>query len=459
MAQVTLGTEIVVTNGSLDNLRPRVALTANDIPVVMWSDSDSIYTARWNGTSFDPAVTVVSGTYDPFTTTWGGPDIAAKGDTVFISYKAEPEATSPIILVKSTDGGQTWGTELEVVPGSVLTRFADVAVDENGQPTVNFMEFQPGFTLPEYATITSTDYGATFGPIVNAAGGAGGEACDCCESEIISNNGEVVVMYRGNISNLREHWMVHSNDNGATFPSAKEIDTTNYIVNACMSSGPSGIFYYDSLATVWMSAASGIARVYVSTLDRTTWNYGVHNFIDPTVGGTVQQNHPRIAGNDNMLGVVWEYMASGNWDVKFNISGTGAAGLIGPALAVNTGSTSGNQLNPDVKYNNNMYYIVWQDDATNSVMYRTVTVGALSTTEHTSPNIEIFPNPATDVVTINSEYKITELLIFDMTGRAVHAQPNNSLTVELNVSEFESGSYFIQVTTNSGIYTQKLVVE
>lgn len=459
-AQVTWGTETTVADGaSYNNMRPRVALTANNVPIVMWSDATRIYVARWNGTAFDTPVVVTSGTYNPFSSEWAGPDLACKGDSVFVVFKAEPEMSNPVVVVRSVDGGLTFGAEMEVIPGSTLTRFPDVAVNEMGQPTISVMEYQAGWTDPQYATVSSSDYGASYGSLVEVSASAPGEVCDCCESEIIANGDERTVMFRNNDSNLREQWMSYSADGGATYTVAKEIDTTNYMVTACMSSGPDGMYYYDSLATVWMSASTGPLRVYVSTLDKTSWNYGIHSLINPGVGASTTQDHPRIAGEDDILAVVLESYASGNRDVVVNYSLTGVSGLVGSSTTVH-GATSGTQLNPDLAYANGVFHIVWQDDYGQEVMYRTLTVGATGMDEpQRSLMLDAWPNPAQTSIKVSTDDAINLIEVIDAVGRTVlSVSVNGENSVNLDVSELSNGMYTLKCNADDGSGTRMVLI-
>ena len=80
----------------------------------------------------------------------------------------------------------------------------------------------------------------------------------------------------------------------------------------------------------------------------------------------------------------------------------------------------------------------------------------------TTFDLKLFPNPAQKSfnISISNEKLIQKRLeIYDITGRSMHAQNWTSLNIELNVSSFPTGIYFVKVSTEDGIQVKRLVVE
>ena len=85
-----------------------------------------------------------------------------------------------------------------------------------------------------------------------------------------------------------------------------------------------------------------------------------------------------------------------------------------------------------------------------------------SVTENYLPNINIVPNPATDVVTLdlkNTSYKSIDLVLIDCIGRIVtRKELNTEDNNKLNISRFNSGLYFLQLYSEGKlIETEKLI--
>ncbi|MBN1116529.1 MAG: endo-1,4-beta-xylanase [Bacteroidales bacterium] len=76
-----------------------------------------------------------------------------------------------------------------------------------------------------------------------------------------------------------------------------------------------------------------------------------------------------------------------------------------------------------------------------------------------SDKIKIFPNPASNQITITSDEFINEVLVFDMTGKCMVHENLGSTVKSYNLSvELESGLYYVEVKGNSGSDLTKLII-
>lgn len=73
--------------------------------------------------------------------------------------------------------------------------------------------------------------------------------------------------------------------------------------------------------------------------------------------------------------------------------------------------------------------------------------------------ISVYPNPANERVTIKSGSSIQQLEIYNQIGQLEKQIITSSNLVNLNVSEFDSGIYFIKVFSHENVITKKLVIE
>ena len=74
-------------------------------------------------------------------------------------------------------------------------------------------------------------------------------------------------------------------------------------------------------------------------------------------------------------------------------------------------------------------------------------------------SVSIYPNPATDQITVSSEEEITELEILDQVGKAVFYQNSGKNSLTLNTSAYPSGIYFLRVRSANGMSTKKLIIQ
>ncbi len=77
--------------------------------------------------------------------------------------------------------------------------------------------------------------------------------------------------------------------------------------------------------------------------------------------------------------------------------------------------------------------------------------------EYQNSQILIYPNPSSGIFNVRTFEKLSSIIITDITGKTI-------LTIEyvpfhIDLSNHPKGMYFIQVETESSIYTQKLIIQ
>ncbi len=72
--------------------------------------------------------------------------------------------------------------------------------------------------------------------------------------------------------------------------------------------------------------------------------------------------------------------------------------------------------------------------------------------------ISVFPNPAKDIVNINNVPN-ANIIINDISGKTVYTKNNCSENEKINISNLNSGIYFIRIENNNEVFTKKLIVK
>lgn len=72
-------------------------------------------------------------------------------------------------------------------------------------------------------------------------------------------------------------------------------------------------------------------------------------------------------------------------------------------------------------------------------------------------SFSVYPNPATEVVTVATSQKAQKVEILNYLGQVIFAQAVQDNTFTLNVANYANGVYFIRLTGEDGVSTQKLV--
>lgn len=161
-------------------------------------------------------------------------------------------------------------------------------------------------------------------------------------------------------------------------------------------------------------------------------------------------------------GAPWEWWSLA--DLQALEAAQAAQGVTWPNDAA-TVDASGLFSNPDGHDKaHGMAYIDTIQAYINPRIMRVLEIGeweALSTQDiQVNDVFSIYPNPANDVVTINSKGgNVNGVKIYDVTGRMVYQEVANVTKLNINVSNLPKGMYIINVTTQNGENVEKLIIE
>ena len=72
-------------------------------------------------------------------------------------------------------------------------------------------------------------------------------------------------------------------------------------------------------------------------------------------------------------------------------------------------------------------------------------------------SFNLFPNPATQSFTIESESSIEELTIYNLMGAVVSKIQTSENLVIIDIAEFEGGVYFVEANINGQLFRRKLI--
>lgn len=71
----------------------------------------------------------------------------------------------------------------------------------------------------------------------------------------------------------------------------------------------------------------------------------------------------------------------------------------------------------------------------------------------------IYPNPASDVVTINGQVELKQVKIMNYTGQVVYQSAINGMETTISTRDLSAGMYILQVETSEGLSSQKLMIK
>ena len=455
---ITWSAGMNVAANSYGNMHPRMVVDGSGNPLIIWgrmSDASVLF-SRWNGTAFTVPVKLNPSGMSVATASWMGPDIASKGDTVYVVMKKTPESsdTNHIYIVRSFNGGMNFSTPTRVdFVSDSLSRFPTLTVDKYGNPMVAFMKFNAAFGAARWVVTKSSNYGSTFSTDVKASGQGGGVVCDCCPGGIVNSENTIAMLYRANLSNIRDSWAGISLNNGNTFPNGFDIDQNNWSLSACPSTGPDGIIVNDTLYSVFMNGASGTSRTYLSKSTISTSAVNSVDLLTGSISGLTLQNYPRIDRFGKAAAIVWKQRVNGADQLPVLFTNNIANGF--PSMPENVDLAD--ITNTDVALSNGNIYVIWQDDVSGTVKYRkgTFTPTTTDINEADENHFSVYPNPSSSEININFyPNSTTEVEILNTLGETIILTKNKN---KVDISMLPDGIYFLKVKDENHFYSRKIV--
>jgi hypothetical protein len=450
-----------IASNTYSNMHPRIALDGMGNPLVIWGrmSDDAVFFTRWNGSAFTTPVKL-NGTLTIASSSWMGPQIASKGDTVYVVMKRMPEADTAnhLYIVRSFNGGMTFSAPMQMESLiDHVSRFPTVTVDETGNPIVAFMKFESDFSGARWVVMRSSDYGMTFTTDVLASGwSGGGGVCDCCPGGITNSGNTVAMLYRDAYMDIRDSWVGLSTDGGLSFTDGWNVDGNNWNLGSCPSSGPDGIIIGDSLYSVFMNGSSGMNLVYRSTSSISSAIAPASVPMTGTIMNLNMQNYPRIANYGTAAAIVWKQQVNFIDVLPILFTNDIANGF--PAAYDTVDLT--NITNADVAIGNGNVFVIWEDDNSQTVKYRKGTYNVVTSVNELNKNrFTVFPNPVQNILTIQSAKPVDVVRILNVLGeikKEIKAGQGKE-TMSIDISDLAAGIYFIEAKSVNALYKRRFI--
>jgi len=137
--------------------------------------------------------------------------------------------------------------------------------------------------------------------------------CHCCQPDMeVDQYGNVYVVYRNNIQNIRDAYLAVKRYYENTFTEYYQVSDTQDFIEGCPSSGPSVEINDEEIAIAFTSYNEQNAYIGVSTLD--ALNFSDYLNLNPT--SISFQNYPDIFLDNNVHSVWVDF---DNWDIYYGM--------------------------------------------------------------------------------------------------------------------------------------------
>lgn len=111
---------------------------------------------------------------------------------------------------------------------------------------------------------------------------------------------------------------------------------------------------------------------------------------------------------------------------------------------------------------NGVYYIAFRAFSDPDQFYLSldnikIDKSTLATADAQSSRLSFYPNPAKNILTVENTKDVTNVTIYDLSGKAVLKQNAESKNVKLDISKLVKGVYMMRVATKDGAKTVKVI--
>ncbi|WP_322550017.1 T9SS type A sorting domain-containing protein [Flavobacterium psychraquaticum] len=238
-------------------------------------------------------------------------------------------------------------------------------------------------------------------------------------------------------------------------------------------------FYEVASGTIWFGTATG--RLYKSTNMGLNWTVASTPLSDNLFSFSFKDATNGLIVNDSN-GAMYKSTDGGATWIPQTYTGTVFTGdltfIPGTSGVVSTGAATGSSgssystdngltwVNVDivqhlqVEFLNSTIGFTGEFNTSNSaggISKYTGTV--LSTQSFESNGLSIYPNPINNMFTIQNENNIgiNSVTIVDINGRTVKNIDVSTIENEINISDLNSGVYFLNITNDKGLATKKII--
>lgn len=277
------------------------------------------------------------------------PQVSADSNgTIYIAWEDDTDTNSNILFCRSTDGGATFSTPINLSNTAGFSFNPRMAVGSAGNVDVVWEDDTPGNTAIRFSH--SSNSGVTFTAPINLSN----DSADSGSQQIAADTtGDIYVVWEHDSLNLGIFFS-RSTDGGATFSAPTDLST-----NASGSFSPQmAVGSGGNLTVVWEDDAQLTSDISFSHSSDHGTTFSIPESLSLHAGNSVSaQVATDLNGN---IDVVWANNSPGNFDVFFSRSADNGSTFSSPKDISNASGLAQNpQMGVDAKGNIN---VIWQDN-------------------------------------------------------------------------------------------------
>ena len=353
---------IRITQSSNDQKFPEIAIDDNIIHLswvsinggnknIMYSRSED------SGESFSIPTQINYLDYNIVAFGQSGPKVEIYENKVYITYTDDRNGYTSVFTNVSYDLGVTWSEEVLITDTDYLNAYHDLEIHTDG--SIHFIYYNFG----EFNNLENVKYRYAENDISQMSAsiplGISTEEmapCHCCQPDLeIDQNGDIYVIYRNNIQNIRDTYLAVKRHSDNTFSEYYQVSDTQDYIGFCPSSGPSLDINNEEIAISYTSYNDENAYISLSTLD--DLDFSDYSSLNPS--SITFQNYPYILLDENNIHAVWVELDG--WDIYYGMRDV-ESGIMMDIQKINNDDSNSVQREPIIYKENDVLYSFWSDN-------------------------------------------------------------------------------------------------
>ncbi len=311
------------------------------------------------GDSFSEPIRVNSVSGHVIAYTQSGPQIREHNGELYVVYMDNRNGLTMVYMNKSADNGQSWGEDKLISDQSYMQMYPDFEIDSQGMLHLIFYNFNSNHLIQDvrYATLAAGDSDFSPSRILGITDEVM-EPCDCCQADItISDSDDLYMVYRNNISNTRDTYLMVKNAGETEFSFPTPVSTHNDYLTFCPSSGPTISIENENIAVSYVVSQDSDAFINFTAISDLSFTNEI--WVNDTEAA---QNYPFVRMHGENIHSVWVDQSEGNPDIFYGVSKIGS-GLMSNLQRVNLNSEDSYilQADPMLHWAGNSLYCLWSD--------------------------------------------------------------------------------------------------
>ncbi|HAD82315.1 MAG: hypothetical protein A2509_02545 [Candidatus Edwardsbacteria bacterium RIFOXYD12_FULL_50_11] len=264
----------------------------------------------------------------------GGHSMAARGDTVYLAWRSDRNPRSTVYFDKSTDGGQTWGTDVRITDSDSGAIMPALAVGKDGTIYVSWTDYRDPSGYRHIYFAKSTNGGTSFLPSVRVSAESG-EMPQQKSSIAVNDSGYVFIAYedwRNYTATAMDIYCSRSTNGGSSFEPAVRVDDCTDSVDQWLPS----IAVKDSIVfiswTDFRNTSDLYSDIYFARSIDNGESYETNILVNDTIGQVNRSQWSSSIAVDEYIYIGFADNRDGNYDVYYAKSNDGGLTFTTPNL-------------------------------------------------------------------------------------------------------------------------------